>query len=274
MITSSDEGFFIDLCSRVGEVIKYYYASSYEIFSKNDRSPLTSADIESNKIIVEALRKKYPQVPIISEESRLFDYEERKHWHRFWLVDPLDGTKEFINRQDEFTVNIGLVENGKPVFGLVYVPVYDWIYMGLKGVGSWKIEKGNKRVIKPSTGFKEVLRVGISRFHLDNKTRAFLEKFKNKVNPLLCGSSLKFCYVAEGLLDLYLRFGPTWEWDTAAGQAVVEASGGSVFEPTGESLTYNKPSLKNGPFAVVGNFKDFENSELWAWIKANSTSSV
>ncbi|MEJ5299503.1 MAG: 3'(2'),5'-bisphosphate nucleotidase CysQ [Thermodesulforhabdaceae bacterium] len=264
------EELMLDLCRRVGDVICYHYEKGFETFSKEDKSPLTSADLASHQMIIETLRSLYPDIPVVSEESASQPYSDRQSWETFWLVDPLDGTKEFIHRQDEFTVNIALIQKGICQFGIVHVPVYRLTYLGYRDKGSWRIdEKGEKIPIYPSPVSEKgrKIKVGISRFHLDDRTKAFLETFKEACEPVVCGSALKFCYVADGSIDLYLRFGPTWEWDTAAGQSVVEAAGGAVIDLDGNDLIYNKPSLKNGPLIVTGDKEWFINTDFWKWIK-------
>ncbi|MCX7823118.1 MAG: 3'(2'),5'-bisphosphate nucleotidase CysQ [Syntrophobacterales bacterium] len=260
----------LELCRQAGSIITYYYREGFETTTKEDRSPLTNADIASHNIIVETLMKRYPDIPVLSEESSHVPSEERLKWDWFWLVDPLDGTKEFIHRQDEFTINIALIHRGLCLFGIVHVPVYDLTYVGYRSKGSWKITgKGRKVPIKPSNWSAKSgkVKVGISRFHLDPYTKVFLENFRDECLPIVCGSALKFCYVADGSIDIYLRFGPTWEWDTAAGQGIVEAAGGAVFDLTGRDVYYNKPSLKNGPFIVTGSRERFMETSFWKWIQ-------
>ncbi|MGC8718891.1 MAG: 3'(2'),5'-bisphosphate nucleotidase CysQ [Thermodesulforhabdaceae bacterium] len=270
------EEVLLDLCRRVGNVIRRYYEEGFETFTKDDKSPLTNADIASHNMIVETLRAHYPDIPILSEESASASYEDRRSWEYFWLIDPLDGTKEFIHHQDEFTVNIALIHGSFCEFGMVYIPIYDMMYLGYRTKGSWKIKNGRKTPIGPSLpSYNEgKIRVGVSRFHLDSKTRSFLETFKDRCTPVVCGSALKFCYVADGTIDLYLRFGPTWEWDTAAGQGVVEAAGGAVFDLNADNVTYNKPSLKNGPLIVTGNKEEFLKTDFWKWIQLATNADI
>lgn len=264
------EDLLLNLCYRAGETIKSYYLKGFETTAKEDNSPLTDADITSHNIILETLTEHYREIPVVSEESSQVSLDERLEWEYFWLVDPLDGTKEFIHRQDEFTINIALIHKGACLFGIVHVPVYGVTYLGYKNKGGWKVTGDGKKIpIRPSEWFYtgRKIKVGISRFHLDGYTRAFLENFHNECVPIVCGSALKFCYVADGSIDVYLRFGPTWEWDTAAGQGVVEASGGAVFDLTGEDVRYNKASLKNGPFIVTGSKEHFMKTAFWEWLQ-------
>lgn len=236
-------------------ILEVYYdeALSREIESKSDNSPLTLADKASNQVIVAGLKKYFPEIPILSEEGRAIDYEERKRWNRFWLVDPLDGTKEFIKRNGEFTVNIALIENGFPVLGVIYAPVTDVLYIGdgIKNV-CYKISGENEKInLKVNKNQHHRTAVG-SRSHASQEEAQLLEKY-DVITTISIGSSLKFCMVAEGKADMYYRHGPTMEWDTAAGQAIVEAAGGSVQNmATGNRFSYNKEDLLNGSFLVLG----------------------
>lgn len=229
------------------------YGRSTEVELKKDKSPLTAADRASHRIIEEGLLALRPDLPVLSEEGRDIPYSQRKGWNAFWLVDPLDGTKEFIRRNGEFTVNIALIEKGSPVFGLVYSPALEKLYWGMKGRGAWLADgDGEPKAIgvrrkDPDSG----LTVVMSRSHPSPELDAYLKTIKVS-EVVSIGSSLKFCLVAEGEADLYPRFGPTMEWDTAAGQAVLEAAGGYVLNrQTGERLSYNKESLLN-PFFLAG----------------------
>ena len=249
-------------------ILKVYNECSCFIYKKEGCSPLTEADLISHKIIASYLSQ--TDYPILSEEGKNILYRKRRKWKQFWLVDPLDGTKEFIKRNGEFTVNVALVENGSPILGIVYAPVFGDLYFALSGMGAYKakvfgndIDKvGLEKIIKVSKKLepdnrkneKEVVVVA-SRSHMSEKTIVFIEKFKKKgcnVKLISKGSSLKLCLVAEGKADIYPRFAPTMEWDTAAGQAIVEISGGKVIDAeTGEPLKYNKENLLNPPFIAV-----------------------
>ncbi len=236
-------------------ILNIYYdaALSQEIESKADNSPLTLADTASNQVIVEGLKDHFPEIPILSEEGRHISYNERSGWHRFWLVDPLDGTKEFIKRNGEFTVNIALIENGYPVLGIIYAPVQDTIYVGdVQQQECFKIES-NGLSTPLKVGRKSNGRIAVgSRSHASQEEADLLDQYDVK-ETISVGSSLKFCMVAEGRADIYYRHGPTMEWDTAAGQAIVEAAGGTVQSmPTGNRFSYNKENLLNGSFLVKG----------------------
>jgi 3'(2'), 5'-bisphosphate nucleotidase len=212
------------------EILKIYHDErlSKEIENKSDNSPLTLADKASNKVIVSSLSTSFPEIPILSEEEKHVDFAERANWKKFWLVDPLDGTKEFIKRNGEFTVNIALIDNGYPVLGIIYAPVFDTIYVGdvLEKI-AYKIDReGVQTELKVNYKSEKRIAVG-SRSH-SSQEEADLLKTYDVVDTISVGSSLKFCMVAEGKADIYYRHGPTMEWDTGAGQAIVEASGGTV----------------------------------------------
>ncbi len=234
------------------------YVQDFEVITKEDKSPLTEADRKANAIIVEALEQHYPHIPIISEENKMVPYDERKYWSRFWLVDPLDGTKEFIKKNGEFTVNIAFVEEGCPTFGVVHVPATGVTYYGVVGEGSYCIQHGGDAVPMGKTPIlytqKEHVVVVASRSHLTPETEDFVADLKTQgksVDFLSSGSSLKFCLVAEGKADVYPRFGPTMEWDTAAAHAVALGAGRHVYKAgTAEPLTYNKEDLLN-PYFIV-----------------------
>jgi 3'(2'), 5'-bisphosphate nucleotidase len=245
------------------------YQRDFSIETKADCSPLTEADKAAHHIIVDALES--TGLPVLSEESKAVPYETRKAWVKYWLVDPLDGTKEFIKKNGEFTVNIALIENGSPVLGVVYAPVLKTLYFGIVGQGAFRaigdgifqtLEKVTEKFpnlgnsaeslpcVSPEAG---VIKVVASRSHMNPETEAFIAELekKGRVELVSSGSSLKLCMVAEGRADVYPRVAPTMEWDTAAAQAVVEASGGRVVQyGTGEPLRYNKENLLN-PFFVV-----------------------
>lgn len=244
------------LARRAGAAILEVYANTFEVSKKADSSPLTLADMRSHDIIMTGLRELTPDIPILSEEASAIPFEERQHWSRYWLVDPLDGTKEFISRNGEFTVNIALIENHRAALGIVYVPVQDTLYSGAEGEGAYKqIGSQARSAIRTAAPARTPLRIVGSRSHRDST----LDQHLPKLEPcefVAVGSSLKFCLVAEGAADLYPRFGPTSEWDTAAAQAVVEAAGGAVVKLDGTPLRYNtKPELLNPHFLVYGDGK-------------------
>jgi 3'(2'), 5'-bisphosphate nucleotidase len=247
---------FGDICRiarEAGDAIMEVYAGEFDVELKGDNSPLTRADKASHEVIVEGLQRVCPEIPILSEEGRDVPYAERSLWTRFWLVDPLDGTKEFIKRNGEFTVNIALVEEGSVVAGVVYVPVQEKTYFGGLGAGCWRLEgDGEAEAIRVrEVDHTDGLAVVMSRSHPSAELEAFLKDIR-VAEALPVGSSLKLCVVAEGRADLYPRLGPTMEWDTAAGHAVVEAAGGTVTQVDGQPLKYNKENLLNPYFIVRG----------------------
>lgn len=243
----------VALARLAGDAILEVYATDFDVQAKDDDSPLTQADMASHRVIDAGLRDLTPNIPIISEESGLAPYEVRSKWPMYWLIDPLDGTKEFVNRNGEFTVNIALIDGNRPVLGVVHVPVSGKTYTGCKGVGA-AVREGDddSRSIGVASTSASPLRVVGSRSHRGASLDAYLERLGD-VEMLPMGSSLKFCVVAEGAADIYPRLGLTSEWDTAAAQAVVEQAGGAVLELDGQPLAYNaKEDILNPHFLVRG----------------------
>jgi len=222
------------------------YQRGYTVDIKDDMSPLTEADLASNDIILSHLKKEFPNIPILSEES--CDIFKQDSNQLFWLVDPLDGTKEFIKKNDEFTVNIALIENHNPIMGVVSVPAKNIVYASFKNGGAYKFEKGMEpKKITVSKPNLNNLSFAVSRSHLDDKTKNFIKTYNATITQ--AGSSLKLAYVAEGIVDAYPRFGPTMIWDIAAGHAVLSEAGGYVIEyGTSLPLNYDLKSLKNKEF--------------------------
>lgn len=244
----------INIALEAGRAIKDIYLSpDFSVTTKADNSPLTQADLAAHQIICDELAELMPGLPILSEESSAISTAERLSWTRFWLVDPLDGTKEFIKRNDEFTVNIALIDHGVPVLGVVYAPMLDVCYFAAEGFGAW-VQRNQSTATqlqmqerKPA----DKLRVMVSRSHMNSRTQALLSHL-GEHECIAMGSSLKHCLVAEGLADFYPRLGPTMEWDTAASHAVVKFAGGRVCDLTMQELKYNKPDLLNPDFLVLG----------------------
>ena len=236
-----------------GDAILEVYATDFDVQNKADESPLTQADLASHNVIAAGLQALTPDIPVISEESGLPDYDVRRKWPEYWLIDPLDGTKEFVNRNGEFTVNIAFIRGNRPLLGVVHVPVLDKTYVGCDGEGASLREAGQApRPIQVSSSSSEPVRVVGSRSHRGASLDAYLEKLGD-YDMVPMGSSLKFCVVAEGGADIYPRLGPTSEWDTAAAQAVVEQAGGAVLELSGTPLAYNaKEEILNPHFLVAG----------------------
>ncbi len=243
-------------------IIEVYNRPDFSISRKKDNSPITLADRKSHKIITEELTKLYPDIPILSEEGKDILYNERKKWSLFWLIDPLDGTKEFIKRNGEFTINIGLIEKDTPVFGIVLAPLSDECFFGVKQIGAYKLKKNTQ--LKEIENKSQLLKfsqklplnypdkpftVIASRSHQSEKTGEYIDKLKLKYKKLKVinrGSALKLCMIAEAKADVYPRLSPSYEWDIGAGHAIVNAVGGSVIDQeTKKPLKYNKENLVN-----------------------------
>ena len=246
------------IAADAGAVILAIYAQSFGVDYKSDDSPLTEADRASHALIVSRLSEVTLDIPILSEEGDP-EAADRAGWDHFWCVDPLDGTKEFVKRTGEFTVNIALVEAGRPVLGVVHVPALGRTYSAVVGEGAWRTDAGGAPVpIRARTADPRRLTVVASRDHAGPEVSAMVEAMRAagvEVELASMGSALKFCLVAEGAADFYPRTGPTWEWDTAAAQAVVEAAGGVVATLDGRPLGYNKTSLRNPPIVTAGDME-------------------
>jgi 3'(2'), 5'-bisphosphate nucleotidase len=242
----------IDLAGAAGAAIMQVYRQDFDVEHKDDRSPLTQADLASHRIIVDGLARLTPDIPVLSEESAQLPWDVRREWRRYWLVDPLDGTREFVKKNGEFTVNIALVEDHASVFGVVQSPALDELHWAARGVGAFVRSGGEDVSLSTRRPATSPLRVAASRSHLDERTAALLERLGD-IERIGLGSSLKFLRIAEARLDFYPRFGPTSEWDTAAAQVVVELAGGAVLDLEGKPLLYNtKDSLLNPFFLVLG----------------------
>jgi 3'(2'), 5'-bisphosphate nucleotidase len=244
------------------EILKIYLSDDFEVQLKSDDSPLTKADLVSHQVIESYLKP--TNIPILSEEGKDISYDERKDWAQLWIVDPIDGTKEFIKRNGEFTVNIALIENQKPILGVVYAPVLNELYFSSIELGGFKVSVDlsdfdvnnliDSAVKLPLSREDKTYTIVASRSHLSDETVDFIEELKKEkgdVHLISKGSSLKLCLVAEGSADCYPRFAPTMEWDTAAGQAICEHAGFRVIDwETKEDLLYNRPKLLNNWFIV------------------------
>lgn len=254
-------------CAGVAIMDVYQRRELWSVTYKSDASPVTAADMAAHHILVPGLSRLLPEVPVLSEESALPDFEVRRQWHTYWLVDPLDGTKEFINRNDEFTVNVALIHLGEPVLGVVHVPALLTTYSGIKGEGARKRSgtwSGNSpthqsirtRGLVPRQAAGLPLEMVASRRHGTEAVQRVKQRLTGNYGPVTTrdiGSSLKICLVAEGEADIYPRLAPTCEWDTAAAQAVVEAAGGAILTDDFKPLRYNqKLELLNPHFYVVG----------------------
>ena len=240
----------VSIAKEAGDAIIKIYQKDFLVEYKDDKSPLTQADLKSNEIICDALMKLYPHIPILSEENKMVSYEERKEWEYFWLIDPIDGTKEFIKKNGEFTVNIALIHKNRPVLGVVYAPAINEMYKAKKGNGAFKNGKKLPLIINDQP--KEKLSVVASKSHLSEETQQFIDNLNTKnITQVSKGSSLKLCMVAEGIADIYPRLAPTMEWDTAAAHAIVLESGKSVIKYNSQvDLEYNKENLLNPWFIV------------------------
>lgn len=239
------------------EIMTIYNSTDFWVEFKDDDSPLTKADIASNTVIVSSLKKLYPEIPMLSEEEAEVPYEERQNWEYFWSIDPLDGTKEFVKRNGDFTVNIALIHRDTPVAGVIYAPVHDEVYYATAWQWAYKLQSDDTIVqLQEKTEFSaDTLRVVASRSHKWELLEGYLEDIKTEKNLEIdyvsVGSSLKFCIIADGRADIYPRFVPTMEWDTAAGQAILEELGYSILVyPEWIPLRYNRENLRN-PFFIA-----------------------
>lgn len=242
----------VAIAIQAGQAISEVYAdSALVVMKKDDDSPLTKADLASDRVIKVGLAELNLDWPILSEESEQCAYEDRKNWQRYWLIDPLDGTKEFIKRNGEFTVNIALIENGQPILGVVYAPILNVCYYAASGAGAFveRAEEKAQSIRVQPIAVGQPIKVVASRSHADERTSYLLSKL-GEYECVSMGSSLKLCLVAEGLAHFYPRLGPTMEWDTAAAHAVVRMAGGVVHDQSGHELRYNKLDLHNPEFFV------------------------
>ena len=240
----------VEIATEAGSAIMEIYQKDFKIEYKDDKSPLTEADTKANEIICNTLIKLYPNIPIMSEENKQVEYELRKDWEYYWCIDPIDGTKEFIKKNDEFTVNIALIHKDSPVLGVVYAPAIDEMYKAKKGEGAFK--NGQKLPLKINDNPKEKLSVVASKSHLSKETQEFIDNLNTKnIEQVSKGSSLKLCMVAEGIADIYPRLAPTMEWDTAAADAVVRESAKMTCQfENNQPVVYNKENLLNPWFVV------------------------
>ena len=248
----------LKIAEDAGAAILRIYDSPEQVnvITKSDDTPVTAADHAAHDIIIAGLKRLTPDIPILSEESEQISFAERSQWPRYWLVDPLDGTKEFINRTGEFTVNIALIDHNEPVLGVVTVPVKKWAYVAAQGVGAFRIDAGQWQSISIRKAADKHLAIAGSRRHGAERLEPILQRMESagiQVDMTSMGSSLKFCLIAEGKADCYPRLGPTSEWDTAAAQAVLHEAGGRVVDTAFQPLTYNrKESLLNPEFFALG----------------------
>lgn len=240
------------------KILEYYNNNSNEIFIKDDESPLTKADLASNKIIMKELKDIDHNIPLLSEET-LVDWNKRKEWNTYWLIDPLDGTKEFIKKNDEFTVNIALIKNNKPILGVIFVPALSILYYASENFGSYKyscsdvlhsLEESNKIKVNEKKRSDHLLVIG-SRSHSNENFDKWVANNVTDYELIKKGSSLKFCYIADGNVDLYPRFGPTSEWDIAAGHIILIEAGGSINSIEKKEIVYNTKENILNPYFIA-----------------------
>lgn len=235
-----------------GKKIKAIFNSTYEINYKDDKSPVTTADLVASEYILDQLKILTPELPSISEESPNLNYAARKNWSTFWLIDPLDGTRQFIKNKTDFTVNIALVHENQPILGVIYLPIEDIIYFASKNNNAWKQQPSSDPIsIETTKQPQSMLRICMHTGTAGKRTQKFLHAI-GEHEIISRGSSIKSCLVADGSADIYPRFGPTWEWDTAAAQCIIEEAGGMLTDLSLNKLNYNKESLLNPSFFAYG----------------------
>ncbi len=253
MLNTISTNDIVAIAKEAGDAIMEIYSRDFTVDYKDDKSPLTEADTKSNEIICSALTQLYPNIPILSEENKAAPYEERKDWNYFWLIDPIDGTKEFIKKNGEFTVNIALIHKNTPVLGVVYAPALEDMYRAKKGEGAYK--NNQKLPLHVNSAPEKKLSVVASKSHLSEETQAFIDALETEtIEQVSKGSSLKLCMVAEGAADIYPRLAPTMEWDTGAADAIVREAGKMTCQfENNQPMVYNKENLLNPWFVVKGN---------------------
>ncbi|PCJ51568.1 MAG: 3'(2'),5'-bisphosphate nucleotidase [Planctomycetota bacterium] len=272
IITEQNIEQIITIAIQAGEKILEYYKKDINVEIKEDKTPVTIADKEASKLITTALQKAFPEIPFISEEENIPEYETRKNWEYYWLIDPLDGTKEFINQTDEFTVNIALVKNNKIYFGLIYHPIRKLTYYALENQGAYKISGSKKIKLSKTDSLTNnmPLIVAGSRSYSSQTFNTYIESLNgnfSKITIQRLGSSYKFCLAAESSIHLYPRFGPTSEWDTAAAHIICNEVGLVILQPgSDQELEYNKESLLNPHFLVCNK----DSLDLLNWLKTPS----
>lgn len=255
MQPSIDMKKLVEIAQEAGDIIMEIYKRDFTIEYKEDESPLTEADKAAHEVIVKGLQENWPEIPILSEEGKIIEYSERKDWQSLWIVDPIDGTKEFIKKNGEFTVNIALAFQNAIIGGVVYAPALGAMYYGFEGLGAFKTQDGKTTQLQVESSFTtpsegKDLVVVASRSHRSEELETYLDKLSIK-EVVSKGSSLKICQVAEGSADLYPRIGLTMEWDTAAAHAVVKFAGGNLYRVgTHQELDYNREELLNPYFEV------------------------
>jgi 3'(2'), 5'-bisphosphate nucleotidase len=255
MLTSTHITSLVSLLEEAGrEIMRIYRNEDLKIKLKDDMSPVTIADLASDSIIKAGLRSLTPDIPVFSEETKDVPYSERSLWKILWILDPLDGTREFISRNDEFCISLALIKDRKPVAGFIHSPVTCETWVAEKGKGAYRLS-GEEIIILPFTATTGPIRINISRMHHSQKEAEWIENFKkeNEISIEIHGSAIKFCKIAEGISDLYPKFSLIYEWDIAAGQIIIEESGGRIIETlTGKPPVYNKEDYRQPPFIAFG----------------------
>lgn len=245
----------IEVAEEAGRVVEKVAEKAFKVSIKSDNSPVTEADMAAHDYITRALNELYPNIPVLSEENCSVDVKERQSWEKYFLVDPIDGTKQFIKQNGEYAVLISLMENNRPTLGVIHAPVLNVTWYAEKGKGAFKKgPDGTIASIKVAVAPKDEVKVAISSSHLSKQTTEYMEKEFNTYKTHPIGSAIKFCLIAEGKVDIYPRLGPTSEWDTAAGEIILEESGGGIvqFDDLNKKLEYNKESLRNPWFIAFG----------------------
>jgi len=257
MLEKIDLEKIVAVAKEAGDAVMQIYEKDFTVEYKDDKSPLTEADTKANKIICDALTKLYPDIPLMSEENKEVPYSERKEWECYWCIDPIDGTKEFIKKNDEFTVNIALIHKNTPVLGVVYAPAIDEMYKAKKGEGAFKNDR--RLPLHTNSTPKEKLFVVASKSHLSAETQEFINNLDTKeIEQISKGSSLKLCMIAEGVADIYPRLAPTMEWDTAASHIIANEAGCALMDvETKVELVYNKKDIRNNFFIASRNNLNF-----------------
>ncbi len=251
-------GNLIEISKNAGDAIMDIYESEFNVDIKSDKSPLTKADILSNKIICQSLEQITPDIPILSEESSNIQYQKRLEWRQYWLVDPLDGTKEFIKKNGEFTTNIALISENRPILGVIHAPAINETFWGSNEIGAYQLigdSLSSKKRISVSKQGNDELRIVSSRSHPSGDLKKLLDKLE-KYKLVNIGSSLKFCLVAKGEADCYPRFGPTCEWDTAAGEIIAQSAGANIVNLENKVIEYNQKEDYLNPYFLVSNAQE------------------
>ena len=254
----------IKISKKAGDAIMDIYESEFNVDIKSDKSPLTKADLLSNKIICSSLKEITPEIPVLSEESSDIQYKDRLRWKDYWLVDPLDGTKEFIKKNGEFTTNIALISGNRPILGVIHVPAINETFWGSNEIGAYHLignSLSNKKRISVSKERKSELRIVCSRSHPSGGLKKLLDKL-GKYKLVNTGSSLKFCIVAKGEADCYPRLGPTSEWDTAAGEIIAESAGANIVDLKNKAIKYNQKDDYLNPYFLVSNNEETKKEIL------------